>query len=205
MSDDNVDHELLVQARSGDLAAMHKLLLSHYSRLAKHIDKRIPREAQGTISADDVIQQTFLQVMRHIGQFTPQADHSFFAWLKRIAENGLTDALRRFACEKRGDNAQVRGLVPDDSAMTNLVELISAGSHTPSRSVARHEAVAAVRQAIDDLPSDYRQVVQLRLLEGRSLEETAAIVNRSPRAVQGLIDRAKKKMRAALGSLSLYE
>jgi RNA polymerase sigma-70 factor (ECF subfamily) len=71
--------------------------------------------------------------------------------------------------------------------------------------VAGHEAVKAVRDAIRDLPEDYRQAVELRLLEGRSLEETAEAMNRSARAVQGLVDRAKRKMRAALVRLSLYE
>ena len=41
-------------------------------------------------------------------------------------------------------------------------------------------------------------------LKCRTLEETAAVMNRSPRAVQGLLDRAKKKMRDAIGRLSLY-
>ncbi len=89
--------------------------------------------------------------------------------------------------------------------MVDLVEALSAGSHTPSGSVARHEAVAAVRESIDALPTDHRQAVKLHLLEGKSLKETAAIMERSPRAVQGLLDRAKKKMRDVLGRLSLYE
>ena len=89
--------------------------------------------------------------------------------------------------------------------MRGLAELLSAGSHTPSRSAARHEEVAAVHKAFEALPDNYRQAVQLRLFEGKSLAETAADMGCSPRAVQGLVDRARKKMRAALGSFSLYE
>ena len=36
----------------------------------------------------------------------------------------------------------------------------------------RHEAIEAVQQSIESLPNDYRQAVQLRLLEGKSLTET---------------------------------
>lgn len=67
-----------------------------------------------------------------------------------------------------------------------------------------HEAVRAVLDAIDALPDDNQQAVQLRLLQGKSLQETAELMHRSPRAIQGLVDRAKRKMRAALGRLSNY-
>ena len=207
MSDAGAECELLAKATSGDRAALHKLLLVHYQPLTVHIAKRIPRHIQGAINAEDIVQQTFLQVMRHIGQFTPRTNQSFYAWLKKIAENGLKDTIRHFTREKRDDErGQVhKRALPDESSVTDLVEMLSAGSHSPSRSAARHEAVAAVQQAIDALPEDYRQAVDLRLLAGKSLTETATIMHRSPRAVQGLVDRAKKKMRAALGCLSLYE
>ncbi len=83
--------------------------------------------------------------------------------------------------------------------------MLSAASHTASRSVVRHEAVQAVHNGIEELPDHYRQAVQLHLIDGRNLDEVAEIMNRTPRAVQGLVDRAKKKLAAILGSLSRYE
>ncbi len=83
---------------------------------------------------------------------------------------------------------RVRHIATETRSVADLVNLLSAGTHTPSRSVARHEAVGAIQNAIDQLPEEYRRAVQLRLLEGKSLEETAQLMNRGPRAVQGLID-----------------
>ena len=207
MPDVVTDRELLDKARSGDRTALHELLVVYYQELFEHIEQRISPRFQGVISAEDIVQQTFVEVIRDIEHFTPGTNQSFCAWLERIAENRTKDAVRHHKCLKRGgDRRRVRKATrPDESSMTDLVELLSAGSRTPSRSAARHEAVAAVQQTVDSLPDDYREAVQLRLLMGKSLEETAAIMNRSPRAVQGLVDRAKKKMRAALGRLSLYE
>ena len=207
MSDVVTDRELLAQAISGDRAALHELMLVHYQVLLRHIEHRIGPPLRGVVSAEDIIQQTFVEVIRDLEHFTPRTDQSFFAWLKKIAENRTRDAVKYQKCLKRGGNRrQVRThALPQESSVADLVELLSAGSQTPSRSAARHDAVAAVQQTIDALPNDYREAVQLRLLMGKSLEEVAAIMDRSPRAVQGLVDRAKKKMRAALGRLSLYE
>ena len=200
-------HALLTKATTGDRAAMDELLLLHFRRLTAHIAKKIPPGIQSVISADDIIQDTFCQVIRDIEHCRAENVEAFYAWLLGIAEHRLQDAIRYVKSEKRGGRrrvAQIRTSA-NESSVADLVELLSAGSHTPSRSAARHEAITALQESIDALPEDYRQAIQLRMLEGRSLEETAAAMQRSPRAVQGLIDRAKKKMRTALGRLSHYQ
>jgi RNA polymerase sigma factor (sigma-70 family) len=93
----------------------------------------------------------------------------------------------------------------EESSLHDMVEMLSAASHTASRSAMRHEAVLAVADAIAELPPDYQRAVQLHLIDGKALQETATIMSRSARSVQGLIDRVKKKMRAALGCLSRYQ
>ncbi len=132
---------------------------------------------------------------------------AILCWLTAIAENKIMDAVKGLQRQKRGGTRQrIRQVAATDShSVAELVNLLSGGGHTPSRSVAGHEAVQAVQQAIGQLPEEYQQAVQLRLLEGKSLDETAQLMNRGPRAVQGLIDRAKKNMCAALGRLSIYE
>jgi RNA polymerase sigma factor (sigma-70 family) len=136
----------------------------------------------------------------------PHEPATFQAWLLGIADHVVKDTVKRHQRAKRGGEFhRVHRAKPTPSrSVADLVELLSADGHSPSYSVMGHEAVRAVQAAIASLPEDYGQAVQLRLLEGKSLEETAATMNCSPRAVQGLIDRAKNKMRAALGRLSNY-
>ncbi len=177
MVDSDLERQLVAKATAGDRVALHQLLLMYGRPLAKHIAPKIPRSVQGVISAEDITQQTFAYVFRHIEEFVPQSDGAFSAWLKQIAECRTQDAIKTLKRDKRGGNRrQVHKLTgAQASSMADLVDMLSAGSHTPSRSAARHEAVAAVQQAIDHLPEDYRQAVQLRLLEGRTLEEVASV------------------------------
>ena len=202
---DSLDYpKLIAKSLSGDRVSLQKLLLSQYERLAEHIGRQIPAPMQSQLSPEDVIQQTVVRAVRHLGQCKAVNEVSFGAWLKTIAENCLIDEIRHAQSAKRGGGrARVRTpLCPDDSSIADIVELLSAGSHTPSRSAARHEEIAAVRDSIAALPSDYQRAVELRLFQGKSLDEAATILDRSPRAVQGLVDRAKKIMRADLERFS---
>ena len=204
-ADDEAD--LIARAKDGDEVALTELLVIYWAKLRKHVARKVTGPIQGVVDAEDILQQTFLQAMQHIGQFSAHGDSSFYGWLKAIATNCAHDTTRRLTNAKRGGNRrQVRKLAhSDESSMADLVQMLSAGSHTPSGSAARHEEIEAVQRSIESLPDEYRQAVQLRYLEGKSLAETSAEMSRSPRAVQGILDRARKKMRTTLANLSLNE
>lgn len=198
------EEQLVARATSGDVRALEGLLLDYYSPLSSHIRARIPRSLQGVLDAEDILQQTFVQAFRDIHTFRPQGRSSFRAWLTVIADNRLADARKALQRKKRGGQARRVSLAGRDSSATALVEVLSDGGPTPSGNVARAEAVQAVEVAVAGLPADLREAIRLRYLEQKSLGDAARIMQRSPDAVRGLLDRAKKKLRAALGRMSLY-
>lgn len=197
---------LIAAAVSGDQFALERLLLAHYDRLSQHIQPSIPVSLQRLVGVEDVLQQTFLQAFRDIRGFRPQSDASFLAWLKTIADHRLLDTIRTLKRKKRGGGRR-RIEAPEDpqaSNLANLLELFSEDTHTPSRSVARREAVQAIQVAVAGLPDDYREAIRLRYLEGKGLEEIASSMDRTPGAVRGLLARGKEKMRDAMGRSSLW-
>jgi RNA polymerase sigma-70 factor (ECF subfamily) len=206
MSANQHDQGLIDKAVSGDRPALERMLLDHCDRLSRHIAPRIPLSVRSVLGAEDVLQETFAQVFRDIRGFEPRSSESFFAWLRTIAEHRLQDNLRELKRKKRGGGRRrtFKAARPEDSSAAELVEMLSAGEGTASRLMARHEAVGAVQVAIAGLPDDYQQAVRLRYLEGKSLAETAEAMGRTPGAIRGLLDRAKDKMREALGRASLY-
>jgi RNA polymerase sigma-70 factor (ECF subfamily) len=196
--------ELVAKSVAGDRVAIQQLLVSHGSRILTFVEKRLAGSVRDVIDPEDIVQQTFAQAYQSISRFRKD-EGTFLSWLTGIAENKVKDAIKTRQRDKRGGRwRRVREAATDSSPAEDLVTLLSKG-HTPSVSAMNHEAVRAVRAAIDALPEEQRVAVQLRLLEGKHLDECAQIMNRSPRAVQGLVDRARKKLRATLGRLSKYE
>lgn len=88
--------------------------------------------------------------------------------------------------------------------MVGLLDLLGGPDHTPSRSVARHEAVAAIQSAIDGLPEDYRRAVWLVYIEGHPVAASALAMGRTERAVHNLCYKAKDRLRELLGSQSRF-
>jgi RNA polymerase sigma-70 factor (ECF subfamily) len=206
MSGDLAESDLLAKACGGDRVALERLLVAHCTPLARHIAAKIPSSFQGVLSPEDILQQTLFRAFRGIDRYKPTSASSFSVWLKTIAENELRNTLGALTRKKRGgDRGRVPWRAADGSgSLLDLVEVLSGGGGTPSRSAMRREAVEAVQVGMAGLPEDQREAIRLHFLEGRSLDETAAAMGRTYSAVRSLIHRAKQNLRAMLGRSSRW-
>ena len=196
---------LVAAAVAGDQIALQRLLLAHYDWLARQIAARFPPRLQGTHSVEDILQLTFLQAFRDVSRFELRAGATFGDWLMRIADNRLLDAIREHDCEKRGGGLRrVGSTAGEESGMTPLLEWIASDEKSPSSVIARGEALQALQVALASLEADQREAIRLRLLERRTLEETAQALGRTPDAVRGLIHRGKQVLADAMGRASAW-
>ncbi|OHB76630.1 MAG: hypothetical protein A2W31_10525 [Planctomycetes bacterium RBG_16_64_10] len=197
---------LVAKATAGDRAALEELLITHSAELAHHITGNLPPALRGQVSVDDILQQVFVDVFCGIKGFASRSEGSFVTWLRRIADSHLRDALKKVTREQRaGPHCQPSGKPNGrSSSVADLVDLLSASGASPSGSAARHEAVQAVHVGIAGLPEDQRAAVRLHVLQGMSLGETAARMDRTTDAVRGLVYRAKRRLRGMLRQSSLW-
>ncbi len=205
MSESTPNLERLQRATSGDQAALEELLLEHYDRLIFRLSGKIPTQLQGTLTAEDVLQETFLDVINRIATFEPRSEEAFFHWVATIAEHRLIDMIRAQKAAKRGgDRAQVDNAAGEAESVADLLGLLAVNERTPSRSAAGHEAVDAIRGALEQIKPDYREALRLRYVEGLSVADTAARMDRTEPAIHMLCHRGLLSLRDTLGSDSQF-
>ena len=197
---------LLGKAQAGDRGALVSLLESLAGPIRGRIEGRIPSAMRASIEADDVMQVTYLEAVCRLGQFKTGGVDGFRAWLSRIAENNLIDAVRALEAAKRPSPRQkvTRAGGRDESAIALIEQLSATGQGTPSRVAARGEAVRFMERALGALPADYEKVVRMYDLEGRPISEVAAELGRSEGAVYMLRARAHDRLQEAMGPASKF-
>jgi RNA polymerase sigma-70 factor (ECF subfamily) len=132
-------------------------------------------------SVEDVVQDVFLVAFQNVSQFRGHAKPE--TWLYRIVVNQCRRHRRmRFLRLRFRTSAEV----PEPQSGSPAIDA---------------ETRAQVRQAVAALSLPNREVVVLRYLEGLTTPEIAAIVGRSPNAVEVRLNRARAALRAALGPL----
>lgn len=198
------DAELLEQAVAGDAAALQTLLGRASRQVRGRLQGRIGKQWQAALDIDDVMQVTFLEAFLQIDRLAARDMATFQAWLTRIAENNLRDALKELSRQKRPDpRKRVQPQSLEDSCAV-LLEQLGGTSTTPSRHAARGEAAAILKAALRKLPADYAMAVRQYDLEGRAMAEVAAAMERSEGAVHMLRRRAHDRLRELLGSASQF-
>lgn len=188
--------ELLAQARTGDDAALGRLLehFRNYLELLARLE--IGRRLQTKVSVGDVVQETFLEAYRSFSNFRGTSELEFVAWLRAIFSIRISSFLRTYL------GTQGRDVRREEALQVNLdqtSQLLSRGliapGNSPSQSMVRREQAVLVAEALAALPEAYREVVILRQLEDLSFADVALRMDRTVDSVQKLWVRALAKLR----------
>lgn len=165
--------------------------------LRAHLAGRIPKRWQAVLSVDDVLQHALVAAFLAIQDCAFADDAALAGWLRRLADNSLIDAVRELEAAKRGgDRRRITNEIPEQRFESFLGQILSAGgSATPSQSMARGETSALLRQMLRRLPDEYRMAVEMHDLEGKSIAEIAARMERSEGSVHMLRLRAHRRLR----------
>src|SRR4051812_35842161 len=155
---DLADEELMQMVRRGDADAFAVV----YGRHASSAFSLAYRMLGSRTAAEDVTQEAFLSAWRSAARYD-SARGSVRTWLLGIVHNRAIDAMRR---------GRVRDFprVEDEAA----AERVDSGERTDVEA-ARHEEAAAIRAAIQSLPREQSQVIDLAYFGGFTHTEIAAM------------------------------
>jgi len=151
------------------------------------IDSRLGQK----FSASDVVQQTMLEAWKDWDNFEGDHEAQRRVWLRRILAHQLAHFARHYAGTQKRDIAREQMIDASLAKSSMRLEvLIAADQSSPSQQAVYNEQSLRLARALQELPDDYRQVIQLRNVEDLSHEEVARRMNRTAGAVRMLWVRA---------------
>ena len=183
--------DYLQRLRAGEESAWGQLHRDHYARLWSSVQRIL----NNPTLADDVVQEAFIKAHRDIKRFAGQSQLS--TWLYRIAVNQALDTIRK----KQRTERWLSFLSPiaEEDSQPAMPE----GHVAPAASTGLENAELRdlIFEAMGELTAEHRAVVQLRLVDEMSLEETAQILRCKPGTVNSRLHYACEHLRRKLGKL----
>lgn len=185
----NQDNARLVAAHLvGDETAFPALVRRYRTRLLAFVHRMIGDAER----AEDLVQETFVRVHRHLHRFDPA--RKFSTWIYTIASNLAKNELRNrsrsplvFPESSRSPGEEIRPLEAEDWL------------NAPDRLYRHRRLYHLVRDVANRLPDHQREVFVLRELEGKTYEEIAQETDTNLGTVKSRLNRARTAFAEMIG------
>ena len=174
------DDELVRRAGEGDQAAVQALVARKLRRVLALAERMLGDPAE----AEDVAQETFFKVWRHAPRWRPGVAR-FDTWLHRVALNLCYDRLRR----RRERPTAEPPDTPDPGP-------------APDRGLLAADVGRRVRAALQTLPPRQREAIVLCHYQELGNIEAARVMGVTVEALESLLSRGRRALKAALADLA---
>ncbi|GAE89450.1 RNA polymerase sigma factor [Acetivibrio straminisolvens] len=169
--------ETLKKAQDGDLKSIEEICSSTWEDIYRFIYYKV----QNRQEAEDITQETYVKALYHLQKNSVKIKQ-YTGFLKTVALNILRDKWRKK--KRRGINVNIEAVNPEETAVEDAAEIS-----------AQRELI---RNALDCLNEEQRMVIELRILKGYSVAETARIIKKKESTVRVLQYRALKTLASIL-------
>jgi RNA polymerase sigma-70 factor (ECF subfamily) len=173
------DAALAARLVEGDEDALRRL----YDRLAGRVRAIALRLLARPSEADDVVQETFVEVWRSADRYDP-ARGSLATWVSIIAHRRAVDRLRRPATRPLGE--EISGS-------------LATASSSPHENVADGQERARVTRALTALPPEQREPIELMYYRGLSQSEAAELLGVALGTLKGRVRAGMARLGQMLG------
>jgi len=168
------DFFLVQRAICGDQSAYTRIYEDYQKSVRYAVSRILYRRP---MDVEDVCIETFERAFSLLHRFQP--DYQLSAWLVRIASNRALDCLRRGG---RMDITSVDATADDDSPVLELQLMDDAP--LPTEQVERTQDISYLETLIADLPSNERDALRMKCLDGLSSDECAEQMGTTRRTVR---------------------
>lgn len=182
-----------IESRLSPEVLAYEEIVSRHSPRMLSVAKRI---LKCPIDAEDAVQQAFLSAFSSLDGFENRS--CMATWLHRIVVNVCLMRLRQ---RRRRPESLIDDLMPRFTSDEAHLDPVCDWSQTALEQMTREETRQQVRDALHELPEHYRQVVQLRDIDGFDTAETAALLDVGASVVKTRLHRARLALREIMSGL----
>ena len=182
------DAELMLKVKVGDIRSFENLVGRHQRPLINYFF-RMTWDRQ---TAEDMAQEVFIRIYNHAKDYEPQA--KFTTYMYRVARNLWIDRMRHEGHAPRTVSLDA----PVDSEGDTFHDVVSAVAPSPDARMETQERAVIVRNAIETLPEEQKQVLLLAEAKGMKYQEVAEVLGIPIGTVKSRMHAAMMKLKDLL-------
>ncbi len=178
---ERTDTELIEAAKRNPEA--FGFLMERYEKPLFHYIRRLSQSPKEDV--EDLLQEVFIKIYQKLNEYDTAL--KFSSWAYRVAHNHVIDHFRR-------SSARPRTNVLEDSEWEKIIH----SAMPESKRIENKDCAEKVRECIEELPFNYREVMILRFIEEKEYAEIMDILAKPKGTVAILLARGKERLKKEL-------
>lgn len=189
---------LLTRLQTGGQSELDLLFARTRQQIRAMIEKRLDRRILSRIDASDIVQETFVRASRGLQGYLQAPAMPPAIWLRIIGKQLVAETHRKHFRAKRTPN---REQCRNSENSELLADVLSDSVRSAGSIVQQAELARIVRQRLAELPEIDREVLEMRHVDGLSMQEAAEALELGLEAAKKRYQRALKRFRDSVEDL----
>jgi len=179
---DKSEAALLKDLRAGVPMAVEYWFKIYHPKLLSFVVAKVSQDSD----ADELVQETFLNALKQLPLF--RSESQLMTWMQAIARHEIADYFRKKYAKKA-----IQALSLNDAFVQALL---------PTKVSDSHETSERVKLAIQTLSLQHRELLLLKYIDGKKIEEMAAELHKSVKSIESELFRARQAFKVAYAAVA---
>lgn len=167
----SIDNKLLIKLKTGDPRAVKQWFATYNKKLLRLVLSKVSNSSD----ADEIVQDTFLSCLKHLPVF--RGESNIWTWMCRIANHEIADYYRKKYAKR-------------------VLKTLPIGDLILAAPVAQaHESSEKVRQVLNKMSTTTVELLKMKYIDNKKVKEIASELNRSVKAVESDLFRARAEFK----------
>ncbi|MCA8953820.1 MAG: sigma-70 family RNA polymerase sigma factor, partial [Planctomycetes bacterium] len=180
--------QLILSTTAGDGVALRDLLVRTLPEVRAFVRLQLGPRLRARETSSDLVQSVCAEVLADLSTFDYRGVHAFKGWLFRRVLNKIRAKADFHGAARRSPARELAATAIDQELMRCYRTL------SPSQHAMRHEDVARLEAAFDELTDEQREAIVLHRLIGMSQAEVGDALGKSEAAVRNLVFRGLARL-----------
>ena len=172
-------------------------------RLLAVISCRASERLKRLMPVEDILQEAFIEAYKRLDYINDKSEVSLLVKLRNIVMQTIVDKERYYGAGKRDSNKEVYDNI--DDSQTDILNRLADSITSPSKKIMRKERAIIIRQIIDKLQPQDKDIIIMRHFEQIGYNDCAAILDISVDAVKMRYYRALKRLTGLVEQFSEFK
>ena len=187
-----LDQAIIERLLRGDARAFDEFFNEYYPKLYRFVKRRLP---QDKAAAEDIAQATLCRALESLGSFRGEA--TLMTWLCTLCRREMS--VRWHETQDHSSRAVLAEDNPEIRAALESLFAVEQGD--PLLAANREQVKDSILTALDYLPVPYADILEWKYVHDMSVVEIAQRLDRTPKATESLLTRARESFRETFSLL----